>query len=112
MDAWFTLGDSFRLLRDLPGEIRQLLRSLRSGEMNIRFEHRGLEPALHKADLWVNRLSFSLVLSALIIGSSVVIHSGIPPVVFGYPLIGLAGFAVAAVIGFALLFSIIRSRRW
>jgi ubiquinone biosynthesis protein len=58
-----------------------------------------------------NRLSFSVVLSALIIGSSLIVHAGIPPTLHGIPIIGLAGFVVAAVMGFWLLISIIRHGR-
>jgi ubiquinone biosynthesis protein len=48
------------------------------------------------------------VLAALIIGSSVIVHSNIPPHWNGIPIIGLAGFLVAGVMGFWLLLSIIR----
>jgi ubiquinone biosynthesis protein len=58
-----------------------------------------------------NRLAFAVVLSSLIIGSSVIVHAGIPPKWNGIPVIGLAGFIVAAVMGFWLLISIIRHGR-
>jgi ubiquinone biosynthesis protein len=55
-----------------------------------------------------NRISFAIVLAALIIGSSVIVHSSLPPLWNGIPIIGLAGFLVAGIMGFWLLLSIIR----
>jgi ubiquinone biosynthesis protein len=63
--------------------------------VRIEFEHKGLEPVLKKVDQTINRLVFSLVLASLVIGSSVVILSDIPPKIYGLPLIGIAGFLTA-----------------
>lgn len=110
-ELYFTLLDFVTLLKDLPFEGRNLIRLIKQGGVRIQFEHRGLEPLILKSDQLVNKVVFSIVLAALIVGSSLVIHSGIPPVVFGIPVIGIVGFALATVIGFGLLFSIIRGRR-
>ncbi|MBW1933361.1 MAG: AarF/ABC1/UbiB kinase family protein, partial [Deltaproteobacteria bacterium] len=54
------------------------------------------------------RLAFAIVLASLIIGSSLIVLSGIPPKWHGIPVIGLAGFIIAGVMGLWLLVSIIR----
>ena len=51
------------------------------------------------------------MLASLVIGSSVVILSNIPPKLYGVPLIGIAGFLTAAFMGFGLLVSIIRNEK-
>jgi hypothetical protein len=56
-----------------------------------------------------NRLAFSIMLAALIIGSSVVIHSGIPPKWHGVPILVLAGYIFAGLMGVWLLLSILRN---
>jgi ubiquinone biosynthesis protein len=61
----------------------------------------------------MTRLVFALVLAALIIGSSLVVLSGIPPKWYGIPVIGVAGFLSAAFVGFWLLVSILlRKGSW
>ncbi len=110
-EIYFTLLDFVTLLKDLPFETRNLIRLVKQGGIRIQFEHRGLEPLIAKSDQLVNKLVFAIVLAALIVGSSVVIHSGIPPIFYGIPIIGIAGFILATIIGFGLLFSIIRGRR-
>ncbi len=55
-----------------------------------------------------NRISFSIVLSSLIVGSALIMRADIPPNVYGVPIIGALGFAAAGVMGFWLLISILR----
>jgi ubiquinone biosynthesis protein len=57
-----------------------------------------------------NLLCYAIVTAALIIGSSLIVLSGIPPVFYNIPVIGLIGFLVAGAMGFKLLFSIIKGR--
>lgn len=104
-------GESLRLLREVPGELRSVLRLARQGRLKIKFEHRGLDPMRNTVDRASNRLSFAVVLAALIIGSSLVIQAGIPPKWHDIPIIGLAGYLVAGIMGFWLLISILRTGR-
>jgi ubiquinone biosynthesis protein len=110
-DAYFTLLDMASLLKDLPFEIKDLMRMIKAGETRIQFEHRGLESLTLKLDQFVNRMVFAIVLAALIIGSSVVIHSRMPPYFYGVPLIGVSGFAIAGILALWLLFSMVRNKR-
>jgi ubiquinone biosynthesis protein len=96
------------LLRDLPEETRSILSQLRRGNMKIEFEHKGLQTLEQSLNKVSNRISFAIVLAAQIIGSSLIVLSGIPPKWSGIPIIGLAGFLVAGLMGFWLLVSIIR----
>ena len=56
----------------------------------------------------VNRLSFSLVLSSLIIASSVIVHARVPPIWHGMSVIGVLGYILAGVMGFWLLIAMLR----
>jgi len=58
-----------------------------------------------------NRLSFAIVLASLVIGSGLIVLSGIPPKWHEIPVIGLVGFLIAGFMGFWLLISIIKSGR-
>ncbi len=96
------------LIRDLPEEARSILSQLRQGKMKLELEHRGLRPMERSLDRASNRIAFAIVLAAQIIGSSLIILSDIPPRWNGIPVIGLAGFLVAGIMGFWLLISILR----
>lgn len=106
-----TAHDFFFLMRDFPSEARDIMQLVKAGKVRIEFEHKGLDPVLRKFGQTINRLVFGLVLAALIIGSSVVILSNIPPKIYGVPVIGIAGFLTAAFMGFGLLISISRNEK-
>lgn len=99
------------LLRSLPRDLQTLFRQARKGKLKLEFEHLGLERLLQTLERFSNRLSFAVVLASLVIGSSLIIHSEIPPKWHDIPLIGLAGYLVAAIMGFWLLISILRRGR-
>ena len=100
-----------QLLRELPEELRTILRQLRGGRMRLEFEHRGLQALGAALDRVSNRIAFAIVLAALIVGSSLIVLSDIPPHWHDIPVIGLLGFLVAGIMGFWLLLSIIRHGR-
>jgi ubiquinone biosynthesis protein len=104
-----SLFEFFALFQEFPEEIRNIFSLLKSGEMKVKFEHRGLEPFIAKLDQVSNRLAFAIIAAALIIGSGLIVLSQTPPLIFGIPVIGLVGFLVAAFMGLGLLIAISRS---
>jgi len=110
-DIYDSGSEFLHLLREIPGEVREILRQARQGRVKMEFEHRGLEPMLSTHDRISNRIAFAIILAALIIGSSLIVLSGVPPKWHEIPVIGLAGFVIAAIMGFWLLISIIRRGR-
>jgi ubiquinone biosynthesis protein len=104
-------GDLIQLLKEIPGETRDILQQIRQGKVKIGFEHRGLENFAFHVDRASNRIAFSLVIAALIVGSSIIIQTQIGPYLFGFSILGLFGFLIAGVFGLWLLISILRSGR-
>jgi len=100
-----------RLVQEIPGELRGLLRQMKRGKVKMEFEHRGLEPMLATHDQISNRIAFSIVIAALIVGSALIVLSKTPPFLLGIPVIGIVGFVVAGVMGVWLLIAILRKGR-
>lgn len=95
----------------LPVAVDGLLEDLRHGGLAFRIRHErleGLELALQRA---TNRLGFSLIIAALVIGSAIVltVHAG--PHFEDFPLLGVAGFGVAAALGLVWALLALRSGR-
>lgn len=105
-------GDFLRFVRLLPEELENILQQIRQGGIKIGFEHRGLENFIHQLDRSSNRLSFSLIIAALIIGSSLILHANIGPFLFGFSALGVLGFSTAGIIGIGLVISILRSGKF
>ncbi len=103
-----TGSDYLHLFRELPEDLRVIIHLLKSGRLHLEFEHKGLQKLGLSLDRVSGRISFAIVLAAQIIGSSLIVLSGIPPRWHDIPIIGLVGFVVAGVMGIWLLVSIIR----
>ena len=104
-------ADLLRLLQVIPGELREIMKQLKQGKAKIEFEHRGLEPMLATHDQISNRIAFSIIIAALLIGSALIVLSKTPPFMFGIPVFGILGFFAAAVMGMWLLIAILRKGR-
>ncbi len=104
-------ADLIDLLQALPGEARDLMREARKRGLRVQFEHEKLEPLIQSNERISNRLSFAVVLAALVVGSALILHADLPPRWGGMPVIGLVGFLLAGLMGFWLLISILRHGR-
>jgi len=103
--------DLHRLVSIFPQEMSLILKKVRRGELALEFRHRGLERLINELDRSSNRLAFSLIIAALIIGSSMIMRLEVGPFLFGYSVIGIAGFLIAGILGLWLAIAILRSGR-
>lgn len=107
-DLYASATDFRFLLKDFPFEIKEIIRQIKKGKLKVEFEHKGLDPMLVTLDQISNRIAFAIVLASLIIGSSLIVLSKIPPLWNGVPIIGIVGFLGAGIMGFWLLISILK----
>ncbi len=111
-EASKTFWDFTHLARAFPKRINHILSKAEKGTLKFELEHRGHETLIEELDVASNRLSFSMIIAALIIGSSLIIQTGMSPRIFGVPLLGIFGFFLAGLLGMGLIISILRSGRW
>ena len=93
----------------LPKQLRAAFRKITRGEMRINIHIEELSHLIRDIDRSSNRLAFSVITAAIIIASSIIIHSGQGPLLFGLPMFGLIGYVLAAVLGLWILIGILRS---
>ena len=77
-------------------------RMLTRGQLKVNTELMGSEEVLRHMGGIVDRLSMSIVIAGLFIGSSVVYYAKIEPVIFGIPVIGFLGYLSALVLALML----------
>jgi len=100
-----------QFLQQFPKDLMDLTGMIREQRLSFQLEHKGLETMLATQDQTSNRMSFAIIIAALIIGSALIVISEIPPLVYGISLIGIIGYLVAAVMGIWLLVAIIKKGR-
>lgn len=107
-----TINKYRELIKALPHQMDQILKKMIGDKFTIDFMHKGLEDLIGEMDRSSNRITFGLIVSALIVGSSLIIAFGRGPTIFGLPLLGVAGFTVAGFLGIWLAFLILRSGKF
>lgn len=110
-EALRTLRAGLGGLRDLPGEMRRVLRRLERDDLTIRFQHIGLEDLDDALKTASNRITLGVVIAALLVGSSLVITTRIEPYLFGYPALGIIGYVLSALFGLYVVWDIVRHGR-
>ncbi len=102
--------DAGDLASRLPEDVNVILSKFRHGKFQVRVHHEHLENLTKTLDKSSNRISFSLIIAALLIGSSLLVaQEGTVWGLFRLQSLGILGYVIAAVIGGGLLVSIIRS---
>jgi ubiquinone biosynthesis protein len=100
-----------QLAEMLPQRITNILDQIQSGKFDVHLDHRRLGPS-------VNRLVLGMMTSALFLGSSWLLSSKVPPILFpgqgpwgihDLSLLGLTGTIVSIMIGLRLLLAIRKS---
>jgi len=104
-------SELLEILKVIPKDAYEIIKKIKTGTLKIEFEHQGLSKFIAEMDKSSNRISFSLVISALIIGSSLIIMANKGPHVYGFPVLGILGFVFAGILGLALAIGVLRSGR-
>ncbi|MGB9797866.1 MAG: ABC1 kinase family protein [bacterium] len=105
------LRENTNLLMELPKQFAQVLAKADKGTLKVRFEYDRIDRPLLRLNIIANRLSFSIIVAAILVASSLVMQTNIGPFLWGYPIFGIVGYILAGIMGFWLLISIIRSGR-
>ena len=107
-DAYRMGADFLIFLQQFPKDALEIFRLIRQRKLTVNLEHQGLANMLATHDQISNRVSFSIIIAGLIIGSALIVISEIPPLFYGISLIGIIGFLAAALMGIWLLVAILR----
>ncbi|QTA80171.1 Putative protein kinase, UbiB-like [Desulfonema limicola] len=101
-------SDLLEFMHQFPKDALEVVKLIKSQQLTVKFEHHGLEKLVETHDRISNKISFAIIIAALIIGSSIVIIAKIPPLLYGISFIGIVVFIAAAVMGIWLIFAILR----
>jgi len=98
-------------LQELPSSVQRLVRRLEHDQITVNLDHKGLDGLDNSIEHASNRITLGLVSGSLIIGSSMIVTTGIRPLLFGYPALGIVGYVLSAMVGFYIIYDIVRHGR-
>ena len=108
-DMTHTSAELYRLLRDLPDEARSIIKTIKKAELKVSVSSGNLKQVLRTFDKDANRLSYALIVSALLLASALLLHTHTPPVWHEVSILGIVGLIASATMGLWLLIAIARS---
>lgn len=103
--------DHFIAARNLPREIEAIMSLLEEGELKIKLEHTNIKRLTSVVDVISNRIALSIIIAAIIVGTSLIVASNHDVLIPGLPLVKI-GFVIAVILGLFLAYSIIRSGKY
>jgi len=107
VSGWHLLN----ILKVAPTQMRDVFRRVARGQWQVHIRHQNLDDLAHEIDRASNRLGVSIIVAAVIVGSSLIIGNETRVPLLGLPLaiIGAFGYIFAAIMGLWLVVNMIRS---
>jgi ubiquinone biosynthesis protein len=90
-------------MEDFPNDLKNAIRKINSGNIKAELTHKGIDPLVHTINRVTKQLITSLIIAALLVGSSQFIINKIEPFWFGYSRYGVIGIMVATYLTYKLL---------
>jgi ubiquinone biosynthesis protein len=97
------------MVSNLPRQVRNMVRKVLRNDVRVNLHHEELGHFIRDLDKSSNRLAFSIITAAIIVASSIIIHSGQGAMLFGFPVFGLIGYVIAGLFGLWIIIGILRS---
>jgi len=94
---------SSQLLESLPEDLQWFLRNLKNNDFKIKIEHQKLHYVLAEIAQTGNRLSASLIVAGLVVGSSYIMPT--------FKEVGLIGYFIAFLIGIGIIVGMMRKNK-
>lgn len=94
-----------------PRQMKQIIRKVLKDDIHMKLTHIGLEKFIRDMDKSSNRISFSMIVSSILLSSAILHATGVGPKIYGLSILGLSAFGAAFLLGIWLIISIIRSGR-
>lgn len=102
-------GEVSGMLAGFPQQVRNMVRKVLRNDIRVNIHHEEMSHLIRDLDKSSNRIAFSVITAAIIVASSLIIHAGSGPRVFGLPVFGLLGYVIAGLFGIWILIGILRS---
>lgn|GEM_PF-2411263 len=85
-----------------------MLKRIEDEDISINLHHQGIDDLSNSINRGASRLVLAVIIGSLIMGSSMIITTGVQPLLWGFPAIGILGYLISFIFGIWVVFDIIR----
>ncbi len=103
--------DYGRVMKQFPRDFENILRLVSEGELKVNMQHSNLNRLTSKLDIMSNRLSVSIIVASIIIGTALILDKSKSDFISQIPVVEI-GFITALILGLFLTYSILRSGKY
>ena len=90
-------------MEEFPRDLKNAMKKINTGEIKVELNHKGIDPLTRTLNRVSRQVVSAVIISAIIIGSSLLIVARIPPQWHNTSIWGIVGFAVVLILGIGLL---------
>lgn len=107
-----SLSSFLSLKSELPRQLLQIIEKIEGGELSFKLHLDKLEHLVNTLENASNRLTVGIITGAIIMGSSMIVTTGVRPFIFGLPALGVIGYLLSVVLGLWLVITILRKKKY
>jgi ubiquinone biosynthesis protein len=107
-----SLSSFLSLQREFPKHVVQIIEKIEAGDLSFKFHLEKLEDLVNAMESASNRLTTGIITGAIIMGSSMIVTTGVGPFIFGLPALGVIGNLMSVVLGLWLVVTILRTKKY
>jgi ubiquinone biosynthesis protein len=107
-----SLSSFLSLQREFPKHVVQIIEKIEAGDLSFKFHLEKLEDLVNAMESASNRLTTGIITGAIIMGSSMIVTTGVGPFIFGLPALGVIGYLMSVVLGLWLVVTILRTKKY
>lgn len=101
--------DVSRLVETAPASLSELIRQLENGNFTFQLRIQEIEQTRKQVEQSTNRITFGILTASILLSSSLLMFAEVPPTLWGFSALGLAGYIVSLFFAIRLIWAIFRS---
>lgn len=96
--------------KDIPKNINEAIKTIKLGKVKMDVEDSDVKRFALEMDRSSNRITFGIIIAALIVSAALIILANLPPLIYGIPAIGIIFFIAAFIFFIVLLVSVTKEK--
>lgn len=90
-------------MEDFPRDLKNAIRRINSGQVNVNLNHKGIDPMVHTVNRITKQIVSAVLITGLLVGSVMMITNNVGPFWRGYSVFGVIGISLAVLLVLGML---------